>query len=53
MIIYNKFKLEDDKKLLTKFESKVNNAMGLKKQFENWYMVLPILSFNGSKYDIN
>ena len=29
------------------------NATSLKTQFENWYLAMPVLSFNGSKYDIN
>ena len=44
---------EDNEKLVKTFESRLNHAKSLKKQFENWYMVLPVLSFNGSKYDIN
>jgi hypothetical protein len=31
----------------------VKNATSLKTQFENWYLSMPVLSFNGSKYDIN
>ncbi len=29
------------------------NATLLKTQFENWYLAMPVLSFNGSKYEIN
>ncbi len=25
----------------------------IKEQFDNWYLALPVISFNGSKYDIN
>ena len=38
-------KCTNDKKLII-----LNN---LKKQFNNWFNVIPVLSFNGSKYDIN
>ncbi len=45
----------DDKqlKLLVNYENNVKNATSLKTQFENWYSSMPVLSFNGSKYDIN
>ena len=45
----------DDKqlKLLSNYENNVKNATSLKTQFENWYLAMPVLSFNGSKYDIN
>ena len=45
----------DDKqlKLLINYENNVKNATSLKTQFENWYLAMPVLSFNGSKYDIN
>ena len=45
----------DDKqlKLLVNYENNVKNATSLKTQFENWYLSMPVLSFNGSKYDIN
>ena len=45
----------DDKqlKLLVNYENNVKNATSLKNQFENWYLSMPVLSFNGSKYDIN
>ena len=58
----NKFKeknglsdIYDDKqlKLLKYYEEAVKNATSLKTQFENWYLSMPVLSFNGSKYDIN
>ena len=35
------------------YENNVKNATSLKTQFENWYLSMPVLSFNGSKYDIN
>jgi hypothetical protein len=35
------------------YENNVKNATSLKIQFENWYLAMPVLSFNGSKYDIN
>ena len=31
----------------------LNIAKKLKSNFQNWYMTLPVVSFNGSKYDIN
>jgi len=40
-------------KLLNFQENAVKNATSLKTQFENWYLSMPVLSFNGSKYDIN
>jgi hypothetical protein len=40
-------------KLLVNYENNVKNATSLKNQFENWYLAMPVLSFNGSKYDIN
>jgi hypothetical protein len=45
----------DDKqlKLLVNYENNVENVTSLKTQFENWYLAIPVLSFNGSKYDIN
>jgi len=45
----------DDKqlKLLANYESNVKNATTLKTQFDSWYLTMPVLSFNGSKYDIN
>ena len=45
----------DDKqiKLLKNHEIAVVRATSLKAQFENWYLALPVLSFNGAKYDIN
>jgi len=45
----------DDKQLksLERYENSVKNATSLKSQFENWYLAMPVLSFNGSKYDIN
>jgi hypothetical protein len=45
----------DDKqlKLLVNYENNVKNATSLKTQFENWFLAMPVLSFNGSKYDIN
>jgi hypothetical protein len=45
----------DDKqlKLLVNYENNVKNATSLKTQLENWYLAMPVLSFNGSKYDIN
>jgi hypothetical protein len=58
----DKFKLKDgptdtydDKKIirLKHYEHALNNANSLKSQFDNWYLALPIISFNGSKYDIN
>jgi hypothetical protein len=38
---------------LTYCENNVKNAASLKTQFENWYLAMPVLSFDGSKYDIN
>ena len=43
---------EKQLKLFKHYESAVKNATSLKSQFDNWYLSLPILSFNGSKYDI-
>ena len=45
----------DDKqlKLLHKHESAVKIATSLKTQLDNWFLALPVLSFNGAKYDIN
>ncbi|NBO67009.1 MAG: hypothetical protein EBU88_19555, partial [Acidobacteria bacterium] len=45
----------DDKQLksMKYFESLVSKSTSLKSQFENWYLALPVLSFNGAKYDIN
>ena len=40
-------------KLMKYHESLVTKATSLKSQFENWYLALPVLSFNGAKYDIN
>jgi hypothetical protein len=40
-------------KLLVNYENNVKNATSLKTQFENWYLAMPVLSLNGSKYDIN
>jgi len=40
-------------KLLSRHENALKNATSLKTQFDNWYLTLPIVSFNGSKYDIN
>ena len=40
-------------KLMKYHESLVTKATSLKSQFENWYLAVPVLSFNGSKYDIN
>ena len=34
-------------------DKKTKLATSLKSQFDNWYLALPVLSFNGSKYDIN
>jgi hypothetical protein len=34
-------------------EEKLLNLNNLKQQFNNWFNVIPVLSFNGSKYDIN
>jgi hypothetical protein len=31
----------------------LKNAKSLKIQFENWYLAMPVLSFNGIKYNIN
>jgi hypothetical protein len=44
---------EKQLKLLNKHETSLKIASSLKSQFENWYLALPILSFNGAKYDIN
>ena len=44
---------EQKQKLLNIYECKINAATSLKSQFDNWYLALPVLSFNGSKYDIN
>ena len=47
-------KYDDKKKKLSNYhESSVKKATSLKSQFENWYLALPVLSFNGAKYDIN
>ncbi len=45
----------DDKQLksLAYYESLVKNATSLITQFNSWYQTMPVLSFNGSKYDIN
>ncbi len=45
----------DDKqiKLLKNHEIAVVRATSLKAHFDNWYLALPVLSFNGAKYDIN
>jgi hypothetical protein len=40
-------------KLLSRHENALKNVTSLKTQFDNWYLTLPIVSFNGSKYDIN
>jgi hypothetical protein len=59
---YERFKLKngsidtyDDKqlKILYRHETSLKIASSLKAQFENWYLALPILSFNGAKYDLN
>ena len=59
---YDKFKTKngsidtyDEKqlKLLNRHETALKIALSLKSQFENWYLALPVLSFNGAKYDIN
>jgi len=44
---------EKQLKLLNKHETSLKIASSLKSQFENWYLALPVLSFNGAKYDIN
>jgi hypothetical protein len=45
----------DDKqlKLYERHENNSNLATSFKPQFENWYLSLPVLSFNSSKYDVN
>ncbi len=42
----------DDKqlKLLVNYEKNLKNDASSKTQFENWYLAMPVLSFNGSKY---
>ena len=45
---------DEQLKLLVNYENNLKNATSLKTQkFENWYLAMPVLSFNGSKYDIN
>ena len=52
---FNTFNSYDDKQLilLKRHLNALKNASSLKAQFENWYLALPILSFNGAKYDLN
>jgi hypothetical protein len=38
---------------LFKLFLKYNLTTSLKTQFENWYLAMPVSSFDGSKYDIN
>ena len=51
--IFTMIKSDKQLKLLERYENAVKNATSLKTQFENWYLSMPVLSFNGSKYDIN
>ncbi len=39
--------------LLSNYENNLKNATSLLTQFENGYLAMPVLSFNGCKYDIN
>jgi hypothetical protein len=38
---------------LSIYEYVLKNATSLKSQFDNWCLALSIISFNGSKYDMN
>ncbi len=48
-------KIYDDNQLnyYHTMKTQLKIAISLKTQFENWYLAIPVLSFNGSKYDIN